>query len=430
MMRRLLSLLLIFGLLLCMVPVFGSALEETEAFRLAEDAILYGMGNRSWARGYAPEEANGYWIGYFPVASDRAVGEITAWLEPEREALSPFQPQKMRVKLRPNADGLWSVRLCYRLYDDRINGDYPATLHLEGTDADGKKLRASLPLVVRIRGGRDDSAPVTAALSILDAELTPGETGSCTLRVRNGSDTAELTELALSYSEAAGDLLPAQTDTLPLENLLPGREQTVTLPITVSAEARPGPHQLRLCLAYRSVLGPGSTEALLTVQVTQTLRLEHGPVTMADTVIQGESGAISVDLMNLGAEEVKNLRMTLNFGGFVHDQTVLVGNLPGGESVTGKLAFSTAAAPLGPAEGTLTVIYEDAWRHEASFSEPLHVTVEEPAPIPVPTTEQKDEGRTVPLWLLLTACGLLLAALLLQGVLLRSKLHKLEEERL
>ncbi len=64
------------------------------------------------------------------------------------------------------------------------------------------------------------------------------------------------------------------------------------------------------------------------------------------------------------------------------------------------------------------------------FSEPLHITVEAPVPIPVPTTEQKDEGRTVPLWLLLTACGLLLAALLLQGVLLRSRLHKLEEERL
>lgn len=430
MMRRLLSLLLIFGLLLCMVPVFGSALAETEAFRLAEDAILYGMGNRSWARGYAPEEANGYWIGYFPVASDRAVGELTAWLEPEREALSPFQPQKMRVTLRPNADGLWSVRLCYRLYDDRINGDYPATLHLEGTDADGKKLRASLPLVVRIRGGLDDPAPVTAELSLLDAALTQGELGSCTLRVRNASETAELTDLVLSYAESAGELLPAQTDSLRMEKLLPGREQTVTLPITVPAEARPGTHQLRVCLSYRSLRGEGSTEALLTVPVIQTLRLEHGPVTLADTVIQGESAGISVELMNLGANEVKNLRMTLDLGDFVRDQTVLVGNLPGGESVTGKLAFSTAAAPLGPAEGTLTVVYEDASRNEASFSEPLHVTVEAPAPIPVPTTEQKDEGRTVPLWLLLTACGLLLAALLLQGILLRSKLHKLEEERL
>ena len=57
------------------------------------------------------------------------------------------------------------------------------------------------------------------------------------------------------------------------------------------------------------------------------------------------------------------------------------------------------------------------------FSEPLHITVEAPVPIPVPTTAQKDEGRTVPLWLFL-------AALLLQGVLLRSRLHKLEEERL
>ena len=430
MMRRLLAFLLIFGLLLCTIPLFGSALAATEAFRLDEDAILYGMGNRSWARGYAPEESNGNWIGYFPVASDRAVGELTAWLEPEREELSPFLPQELRVKLRPNADGLWPLRLCYRLYGDRINGDYPAKLHLEGQDAEGTPLQTELSLVVRIRGGLDDPAPVTAELSLLDAALTQGEPGSCTLRVRNASETAELTDLVLSYAESAGELLPAETDSLRLEKLLPGREQSVTLPITVSAEARPGAHQLRVCLSYRSLRGEGSAEALLTVPVVQTLRLEHGPVTLADTVVQGESAGISVELMNLGANEIKNLRMTLDLGDFVRGQTVLVGNLPGGESVTGKLAFSTAAAPLGRVEGTLTVIYEDASRGEASFSEPLHVTVEEPAPIPVPTTEQEDKGRTVPLWLLLTVCGFLLAAFLLQGVILRSKLHKLEEERL
>lgn len=430
MMRRLLALLLIFGLLLCVVPMFGFASAETEAFRLDEDAILSGMGSRSWARGYAPEESNGNWIGYFPVASDRAVGELTAWLEPEREELSPFLPQELRVKLRPNADGLWPLRLCYRLYGDRINGDYPARLHLEGQDVAGNSLQTELPVVVRIRGGQDDPAPVTAELSLLDAALAQGELGSCTLRVRNASETAELTDLVLSYAESAGELLPAETDSLRLEKLLPGREQSVTLPITVPAEARPGAHQLRVCLSYRSLRGEGSAEALLTVPVLQTLRLEHGPVTLADTVIQGESALISVELMNLGANEIKNVRMTLDLGDFVRDQTVLVGNLPGGESVTGKLAFSTAAAPLGPAEGTLTVVYEDAARGEASFSEPLHITVEVPAPIPVPATEREDEGRTVPLWLLLAACGLLLAALLLQGVLLRSRLHKLEEERL
>jgi hypothetical protein len=63
MMRRLLALLLMVGLLLCMVPVFGSVSAETEAFRLDEDAILSGMGSRSWARGYAPEESNGNWTG-------------------------------------------------------------------------------------------------------------------------------------------------------------------------------------------------------------------------------------------------------------------------------------------------------------------------------------------------------------------------------
>lgn len=430
MMRRLLAFLLIFGLLLCTVPLFGSALAATEAFHLAEDAILYGMGNRSWARGYAPEEANGNWIGYFPVASDQAVGELTAWLEPEREDLSPFLPQNMQVKLRPNADGLWPLRLCYRLYDDRINGDYPAKLHLEGQDAEGTPLQTELPLVVRIRSGLDDPAAVTAELRLLDAALIQGEPGSCTLRVRNASETAELTDLALSYAETAGELLPAETDSLSLGKLLPGREQTVTLPIKVSAEARPGAHQLRVCLSYRSLRGEGSAETLLTVPVVQTLRLEHGPVTLADTVIQGESAGISVELMNLGANEIKNLRLTLDLGDFVRGQTVLVGNLPGGESVTGKLAFSTAAAPLGQAEGTLTVVYEDASRSEASFTEHLHITVEEPAPIPVPTTEQEDKGRTVPLWLLLTVCGFLITVFLLQGVLLRSKLHKLEEERL
>ena len=69
-----------------------------------------------------------------------------------------------------------------------------------------------------------------------------------------------------------------------------------------------------------------------------------------------------------------------------------------------------------------------------SFSVPIHLTVEKPVKIaetddPTTTTKENEKPSYL-IYGLAGGCGLLLLLLLLQGFLLRKKIHRLEEDKL
>lgn len=415
---RKLILICLLVLALC-VPV----LADGPAFYLAEDEILSGMGSRSWHTGYTPEEKNDTWTAYLPIAGAECE-EVTVALVMADDGVSPFKPQDMTTTARRNSEGIYPAKLSLKLFPDCQCGDYPATVLVTG---DGKT--ASFPLVVRIRQGYENRENPGVSLALGECDLTVGTEGECIILVRNGSRTLALTDCVLRISESTADLLPGASDTIPIGSLLGGEEREVAVPIAVSAGARVGYYQLHAELTYETLGGEGKWQEVLTVSVNQAMRLEHGDVTMGDSIIQGGTGGISMNLMNLGAGEVKNICMTLSLGDFVKDQTVLVGNLLPGASTVGKLSFSTAAAPVGEVEGRLTVTYEDAFGNAEAFTAPVNVTVEPPKPIPSNTAIQEAEGSPTP-WVWIGLCGLLVLALIAQGAILLGKIHKLEEDKL
>lgn len=415
MMRRTVLILVLLALL-C-VPVFAA-----NGFWLDENAILSGMGERSWARGYTPSESYGIWTAILPIRTDTDVNKITVCLEMENEAVSPFKPQKMEFTAQKNADGIFPVKLSCKLYSDCQNGDYPAKLVIPDQNAE-------IPFVVRIRNGSENTEKPSVEIKLTSSDLTVGIGGECVLQITNRCNTTEMKNLVLHISEGSGDLLPAQSDTLSVGSLLPGESREISVPLAVSAGARVANYPLQVELQFDTISGRGEWKETLTVPVTQELRLEHGEVVMGDTVVQGGTGGISIDFMNMGAGEVKNVRMTLTMGDFVQEQTVLVGNIQPGESITGRLAFPTAKAALGSHEGEVTVRYEDAFGHEESFNAPVSITVEEPLPDTPPVTEEKAESSSLT-WVLMSLCAVFALGFVVQEIWLRSKIHKLEEDKL
>lgn len=329
----------------------------------------------------------------------------------------------MDVTVRRNSDGIFPVKLWYKLYDDCQNGDYPAKLVISGEDE-------AIPFVIHIRYGQEPQQKPNVEMKLLTSELIVGQNGQCILQITNRSSSLELTYCILHFSDSTGDLLPTPSDTISLESIFPGQSLTVSLSISVSAGAKVANYQLQAELSFESLTGEGSWKEMLTVPVRQEMRLDHGEVVTGGSVIQGNSGAISVEIMNLGAGDVKNIRMVLNLGEFVRDQTVLVGNLQSGNSATGKLSFGTTNATIGTAEGELTVVYEDTFGNEESFTQHVSIVIEEPkATIAAPedSSESKVPGYT---WVLIAVCGVLVAVLIIQSILLHNKIHKLEEDKL
>ena len=95
-----------------------------------------------------------------------------------------------------------------------------------------------------------------------------------------------------------------------------------------------------------------------------------------------------------------------------------------------KLSFTPPKDALGDFSGRVTFSCEDAYGNGEQWEVPVDITVEAAKPVEEGKAQERKEA---PAWLLpgvCVLCVLLLVGMLVQGSLLRSKLHKLEEERL
>ena len=115
----------------------------------------------------------------------------------------------------------------------------------------------------------------------------------------------------------------------------------------------------------------------------------------------------------------------------IQRQSVLVGTIEPGATGQAKMTFTPARDALGDYSGTLTISCEDEYGNAEQMELPVSITVQEVKP--AAPAQAEEEKPAAPGWILpltVALCFILLAGLILQGALLRSKLHKLEEERL
>ncbi|MCH5286536.1 MAG: hypothetical protein J1E43_03870 [Christensenellaceae bacterium] len=424
-MKKFIMLLSLIALFL--TPIFALAEQD---FTLDETSLLNGM-SRSWAQGYEPVSSNGVMTLHFPLASGKCDGRVTVTLRMKDETVSPFKGSMTAQYQR--SDGLYRAALRLELRSDRVSGDYAAELVVTGQDAEGKALSGSFPLVIRIRDGLMPEENAHPQLEDLTASLIVGADGTLTAKLTNPSRYAAMTGLLLSINDPTGDVLPASTDKLPLPDLLPGESTDIEVPLTVTPSASVSLHQLQLTLVWTSLSQPGLWTEAFTLPVTQTIRLEQGGVTMPSSILQGNQATVSLPLMNMGRGDLRNVLATLVLPGITEGQSVLVGAIAAGESRDAKIIFTPGKTVLGEVSGEVRVTYEDLWGNAESFSLPVSLTVEEPAPAPAVVTLTQEIEKRLPDWLLPAlggACGLLLLALILQGSLLRRKIRRLEEDKL
>ncbi|MBO4884375.1 MAG: hypothetical protein J5602_03590 [Clostridia bacterium] len=408
-----------------LLPAYANA----EGFVLEENKILAGM-NQSWRQGYEPTVSDGAVNIYLPLTSDKTGGKITATLELDDPDTSPFASENLSADCWKN-EGLYAVRLRLPLVSARHNGDYAARVVVEGTDRDGNPMRSEYPTVVRIRDGRSDL--IRPGISAVSADLNVGEDGAIRALVTNTSRYAEMKDIILTVTDAAGDVLPAGSDKLAVPALMPGESAWIEYPATVKPDAAVALHTLAFRLSYTALDQPGEWEETFTLPVSQEIRLEQGGVQAPPSVIQGDAAAFALPLMNLGRGELRNVVASLSLPGVVERQSVLVGAIAPGETKQAKISVTPGKDILGELSGEISVAAEDAWGNETGFSLPVALTVEA-AP------EAKKEAETaadlvkemVPgyVWPLAGACLTLLIALIVQGALLRGKIRRMEEEKL
>lgn len=403
-------------------PVYASD------FELDEKAVINGMDGISWYQGYTPTVQRDTLAICLPVRSETAVGKITVSLTLDDPDLLLFRGQPGTVTVSA-WNGMYPVKITVPLSQSRRNGDYPAKILITGKNENGAGISETIPYVLRIRDGQEN--PETICPEITAAgDLTVGEECVLRLTVSNPTATLSMTDCELTLTDSAGEVLMSGSNRLAFGEVLPGTNANVEVPVTVKGKAAVELHSLSLKLTYR-VLGEEKTwEETIAYPVTQEIRLEQGEITMPASAIQGELTTLSVPLMNMGKGDICNAMVSLEIPELIQRQSVLVGTLEPGATGQAKLSFMPPKDALGDYSGKVTFSCEDAYGNGEQWEVPVDITVEAAKPVEEGKTQEKKETPALLLPGVCVLCVLLLAGMLVQGALLRSKLHKLEEERL
>ena len=415
-----------------LMPFFPARGESVPAFTVDRTRVLQGM-DRSWEQGYAPSVSRNQWTMILPVRSAEVRGAVTAELIIPDGRPSPFKMQAMAVSVREEPTGVWGIRFTLTLLPDQKNADYPCLIRLSGKTADGRETTADIPYTVQIRGCTENAEKAKIRADNLQADLKVGEESVIRVTLTNPCSAVNYEDLELRISDASGEILPGGAETLAVGKLGVGESVTVEYPVTVLEKAAVAPHVLKLDMSW-TALGQQVTDTRNnTVTVRQEIRLEHGGLKMAKNVAAGDSMTVTLPLMNMGKADVVNVLATVSMPGIAERQSVLVGTIQPGETKQAQLILSPARDISGSFSGTLLVECTDQDGNVASFSLPMQLDVEPPAalsPVLSADTGRQAEKTAALTWGLGGGCGLLLLALILQGILLRRRMRVMEEEKL
>lgn len=401
---------------------------SADGFSLDDKTAIKGMDGQSWYQGYQPSVRYGNYTLCLPLRSETADGEITVSIALDDPDLSLFSRQPGTKTVSPR-NGIYPLTLSLPLSANRRNGDYPATITIVGQTGTGESITTVIPHIIRIRDGLESSEAVHPVVTA-GGKLWVGEDSLFLLTVTNPTKTLSMTDCTLSLTDASGDVLMIGPDVLSFPEILPGKTAVLEIPVTVKGNAAVEMHSFDVKLSYQVLDRAESWEQKISHPVAQEIRLEQGGIALPSSAIQGELTTLSVPLMNLGKGEIRNAMVSLEFPWMHQRQSVLVGTIAPGETEQAKLTFAPDRDASGTYSGVVTISCEDVWGNVWEQEEPVQITVEKAAAVTEPTPEPVIH---TPVWLLPAVsvlCVLLFAGILLQGAILRGKLHKLEEERL
>ena len=240
-------------ILLTMLLVLSMSVTAFAAeFEIDQHTKIDGM-SRTWYQGYAPSISYHKMTICLPIQAESCVGDITVSLELDDPNVFVLSGQPKEVTVSPN-DGIYPVKLVLSLEQYRRNGDYPATITIKGTDGSGKEIIETMPYVIRIRDGYGNHETMEPVISDVVGNLDVGADGSLCLTITNPTTTQSVMDGEITITDSSGEILMSGSNRFVIPEILPGKSEVVTIPMTVKGNASISQHTLEVKLSY-SCLG-------------------------------------------------------------------------------------------------------------------------------------------------------------------------------
>ncbi len=451
-------LILILVAITCLVPAAGAVAAGEGPLTIDSKHVYEGMA-KSYAEGYLPGVSGGKATVILPLLSDSVTDPLTVSVNLGDPSLSPFvyrNYEKMFTKESCPFDGgsneYYPVQFSLELTKNRINGCYPVTFTVRGTDTGGGETFAQdFTLYVNISDGAappgSEPAPpsgpepalepasqpklMVVSYALQGGQLAAGEKASLTVTVRNTSSRQQVKNIKLSFADESGEIWPEGTGATYCAQIGAGGAYTWKFAVNALTTAQSRPHPALITMEYEDGMGqPYSTSDRIILQLRQPVRLEYEEPSLPPRVTQGDTVPFSMTLMNLGKSTIYNVLLKFEIPGLAGGGGVLVGTIPPGESQSGATNFRVDSDLPSDVSGTLTLSYEDDYGESYEKEIALATTIEKKIETPPPSGGDKDADSPVPPWIFwASGAVLLLAAAFLGFRWYRARTAAEEDER-
>lgn len=428
---------------LCALTLFISlmactcAAAEAESLQIDADHIYSNM-SRPYAQGYSPLVKGDYVYIVLPLLAGEREHALTAELIPDSPEAAPFELVNLTQQFKPRSysfDGerVRTYLICFRirLYDDCLDGDYPLTISvMDG----GHELRYRVILSI----DQHTPNPEMPLLEIVDcvSDLNVGETGELTLILANRSKTRTARDIALTFADAEGYVLPLASDTTNIPDIEPGGTCELSLPVRVRADSPAQPHPVQFNFKF----GYGSDKTAemnfrYTLDLMQKIRINYTVPTLPDRVVQGDVATMAITVMNMGRGKIINTLLTPDMPGLSSGGSVLLGNIEPGASASGSVNFRVGTDILGQQNGTIEIYCEDEYGNVHTQEVPISTTVNAPPETDTINEAPVNESRStlidsIPWWLPWLITCMMAVALICVIIWSSNRVRTVEEQRL
>lgn len=417
-----------------------------------DNTNLYEHMTKTYSQGYVPVVKGGTATIVLPLQCQSELRGGILRARAVLEAGGPFVTKnyEQTVELKTHkVNGGKGRAECYcvvfslQLEGGRVNGSYPVTIAVAGTDIAGGEVREEFQLYVNISDGKDPNAtpkpepvptpspepPVVLGPKVLvqscvaisleedaqDGVVNAGDHIRVTVTLINTSQSQALENMAVTAaSPGEGFALLSASDSVYIGALPAGGTVDVVYDYQVAPETPAGQYGIPLSYDYAYNKGEtGSGAGSARVNISQPLDMEFSLSRMPAEAVVSDVVEANVQAINLSHAKAYNVRAVIEGDGLLPSGTAFIGDLEGGTSgekplqvtITGLTSSDT---PYGPASGTVTYLYEDGDGREYTQTGSFNLDIKSPFSEEKPK-EKDDPGQ---FWIVMGAVGVVLLGLI------------------
>lgn len=279
----------------------------------------------------------------------------------------------------------------------------------------------------------DNSQPrlMVVSYEIEDGFISPEETKTLTVTLKNMHSKKQVSNIKLSVSEDSDEIRPTGMGTKYVDSIGANKYYTWSVELKAVHTATIGEHKLSFSCEYEDQNGSGyNADDTLRIEVRQPALLDFDGAKLPVKVVQEDTVTVNINLMNTGKAPLYNCKVDFNIKGLESGGSSFVGEIAPQESATASANLRVDSEMIGKTTGTIIITFEDSFGEKFELTKDVETKIEKKV---IKAEKQEEKEKKNPLWWLFLFGGLILGGGLGFGIpffINSNKQRKKDEERL